>query len=284
MEFLAVLIAWGAVQFWGSGGVVQQDGWFGRWREILSAIKLSWLRLFLVVIPPAILAGLLLALFDGVLFGLFELILSVILLLYSLGRGDFQIQLRMYRNSWIHGDLAGAFHHGQGFSVELNEAGAENALELHHSVRRAILYQGFERWFAVVFWFVALGPVAALVYRLLFLISSDKEIEQNERNTVAQILYYFEWTPARLLGFAFGLVGHFECCFGSLSRQFLAPISSIDLLDELADCAVPDVRQNSQVDGEQFMSDALKELDAIQNLLTRSLVCWIAVIAVYQLI
>lgn len=284
MEFLAILIAWAAVQFWGSGGVVQQDAWLARWRGVLSGLGSSSLRLGLSIALPLAVLALLLGLFQGVLFGLIEFLLWTLVLLYSLGRGDFQILLRMYRNSWLHGDLAGAYHHGQSFSAELCESGADNALQLHHSVRRAILYQGFERWFVVVFWFVLLGPLPALAYRLLFLVLADGKTAQDERNLAAQLVFYLEWLPVRVLGFSFGLVGNFECCMVRLRKLAGTAQPALEVLDELAECAVPDIRQDSQVDGEQFTRDALLELDAIQNLLTRSLVAWIVVIALLQLI
>ncbi len=284
MDFLAILIAWAAVQAWGSGGVLQQDAWFTPWRSALAVLPRVGVRLLFTVLLPVFVVAVVLHVFEGVLFGLFQLVISVVVLLYSLGRGDFQIQLRMYCNSWMHGDLAGAYHHAKGFSVELNECGADNALELHQSVRRAVLYQGFERWFAVVFWFVLLGPAAALAYRLLFLIRSDTATSQDERDLSASVLFYLEWLPSRLLGFAFGLVGYFDACMGQLRRQLFSRIPATDLLESLAENALPSARQKGQVDGEQFMADAAKELEAIQSLLTRSLVCWVCAIAVMQLI
>ncbi len=283
MEFIAILIAWAAVQFWGSGGVIQQDEWYRQFRGWLGALSSPSLRLGLAIVLPAALLALILQLFHGVVFGLPELLISVVILLYSLGRGDFQIQLRLYLNSWLRGDLEGAYRHGQSFSAELCESGADNVLELHNSVRRAVLYQGFERWFAVVFWFFLLGPVAALVYRLLFILAKDSQTAQAERDQANTLLFYLEWLPVRLLGLAFGLVGYFEGCFASLRHQGNNTAPAIELLDELAKGALPSYVQEGQVDGEQFVKSAAEELSAIQHLLSRSLVCWISVIAIAQL-
>uniref|UniRef100_UPI00356AB8B6 regulatory signaling modulator protein AmpE n=1 Tax=Zhongshania sp. TaxID=1971902 RepID=UPI00356AB8B6 len=100
MDFFAILIAWAAVQFWGSGGVIQKDEWFERLQQMALKMPSSSLRLFLVFAVPVLLVFIVLWLISPILFGLPLFVLSVAILLYSLGRGDFQILLKLYLNSW----------------------------------------------------------------------------------------------------------------------------------------------------------------------------------------
>ncbi|RNL59023.1 regulatory signaling modulator protein AmpE [Zhongshania marina] len=284
MEFFAILIAWAAVQFWGSGGVIQEDNWFIRYREMTAGIASSTLRLMLLVAAPVLAVFAVLWLLAPLLFGLPVFLLSVALLLYSLGRGDFQILLKLYLNSWQRGDLEGAYQHGRGFSAELCETGAENAFQLHTSVRKAVFYQGFERWFAVIFWFVVAGPAAALAYRLLFILANDGQLKQEDRDRAAITLYYLEWLPARMLGFAFAIIGNFDTCMAAWREHFNSELPSAEVLDKIGMKALPAYLPEGQIDGEQFVKLASDELLAVQHLLSRSLLVWVCAVAVLQLI
>ena len=284
MEFFAILIAWAAVQFWGSGGVIQEDHWFARYRDMTAGVANSTLRLLLLIALPVIAVFVVLWLLAPLLFGLPVFLLSLALLLYSLGRGDFQILLKLYLNSWQRGDLEGAYQHGREFSSELCENGADNALQLHHSVRKAVFYQGFERWFAVVFWFVFAGPAAAFAYRLLFLLVNDNELKQEDRDRAATALFYLEWLPVRLLGFAFAIVGNFDTCITSWREHLKSELPSGDILDAVGMKALPVYLPEGQVDGEQFVKLASEELLAVQHLLSRSLLVWVCIVAVVQLV
>jgi AmpE protein len=284
MEFFAILIAWAAVQFWGSGGVIQEDNWFLRYREKTSGVTNSSLRLLLLVGLPVLGVFVVLWLLAPILFGLPVFLLSIALLLYSLGRGDFQILLKLYLNSWQRADLEGAYQHGRGFSTELCETGADNALQLHLSVRKAMFYQGFERWFAVVFWFVLAGPAVALAYRLLFLLANDDQLKQQDRDRAAAVLVYMEWLPVRLLGLAFAVIGNFDSCIASMREHFNSQLLSAEILDKVGMKALPVYLPEGQVDGEQFIKLAAEELSAVQHLLSRSLLVWVCVVAVLQLI
>lgn len=282
MEFFAVLIAWGAVQFWGSGAIVQNDNWFTSLRRGVARVKGGTPRL-LLTLSPLLLLALVMFLLGPILFGLPAFLLSVIVLLYSLGRGDFQVQLRLYLNSWQRGDLQGACHHGEYFDPELRGCGAENALQLHRTVRKAVFYHGFERWFAVVFWFFLAGPVFALCYRLLFLLARDDDTPQEERDLAFRALYYFEYIPVRLLGFAFALIGHFDHCFPEWRKLSLAELPSAEYLDQLGATCLPTASVDGGQNDSEFVKRAADELHAAQLMLSRSLLCWVGVMALIEL-
>jgi AmpE protein len=284
MDFFAILIAWAAVQFWGSGGVVQRDEWFEYLQTLALKIPVKSLRLLVVFALPVIFVFAVLWLISPLLFGLPLFILSVAILLYSLGRGDFQIHLKLYLNSWQRGDLEGAYQHGRSFSSELCDSGVDNASQLHHSVRKAIFYQGFERWFAVVFWFVLLGPTGALAYRLLFMLAASSRLPQEDRDAAANALFYLEWAPVRLLGLAFAIVANFDTCIGVWRQHMSGDQPSADVLDDIGMKSLPIYIPDGQIDGEQFVKSAADELTAVQLLLSRSLLCWVCVVAILQLV
>ena len=62
------------------------------------------------------------------------------------------------------------------------------------------------QWFAVLFWYVVLGLMGAVLYRLLELASREAELNP----LASKIMGYLDWIPARLTGVLYLLVGHFQ--------------------------------------------------------------------------
>ncbi len=284
MEFFAIIIVLAAVQFWGSGGAIQQDSWFETLYRRLQALPAPWMRAGVAVALPVMVVLLLQAILGTVLFGIPLLILFVAVLLYSLGRGDFSNRLSLYLDCWRRGDLEGAYEHA--LTLDDFERGdkIDNARELHQAVRRALFYQGFERWFSVIFWFVLLGPAAAMAYRLLFLLQTGAHTASDDKEVAGNALFYTEWIPARILGFTFALVGNFDRCIGRWRDYFTEARPSAELLDAWGSLALSEPVPEGLVDGEQYSAAAAAELNAAQALLFRCLLCWVVVIALIQLV
>ena len=185
MTFLAMIIALVLQQAWGGSNPVHTDDWYRSWYSevrrwgVPPAIKLT-----LAVLAPALLAYVILDALEPVLFGLLWIGAAVWLLVYALGRGDFREQMDNYRRQCLGGNFEGAFLAAgaqMGHAAEGEDPASEE--EVHCMVQRALLYEGFQRWFAVLFWFFVLGPAGALAYRLLQLCHDELEPELAARRT-----------------------------------------------------------------------------------------------------
>lgn len=283
MEFLAVITVLIAVQIWGNGGVIQRDTWLDGLYARFSSIADYRVRLAAIILLPVLLVMLIEALLGGVLWGLALLLFYIAVLLYSLGRGDFSLQLKLYFDAWQRGDLEAAYQQAgemEGFDAS---AMVDTARGLHDQIRRAIFYQGFERWFAVVFWFVILGPAGALAYRLFKIIAQKPETSDQEQATLDTAIYYAEWLPARVLAFTFALTGNFDRCLSRCRELLFEPTASSDLLDQCGTVAITEPLPDNCEDNE-FTDLAVDELKSSQQLLSRSLLCWVAILALVQLI
>ena len=282
MEFLAIITVLAALQIWGYGAVPQHDDWLIAVHQRVSSINSLRLRLALLIMLPVFAVLLLQVALEGVLWGLPLLLFYVAVLLYSLGRGDFRSHLALYTDAWHRGDLQGATeqaHELEGFDLS---AVPGNASELHAEVRKALFYQGFERWFAVVFWFVLLGPAAALAYRLFRLLGNRPETSPEEQQLLDQGIQFLEWLPARLLAFTFAVVGDFDRVVSAVSAHLMEPSRAPELLADSGHAALASpMRDDCPAD--QFASEAEAELSCAQKLISRSVVCWVAVLAVLQL-
>ncbi|MGK0499666.1 MAG: AmpE protein [Oceanicoccus sp.] len=286
MEFLSLLIVLGLLQLWGSGAPVQRDEWLQQFMQTLSKrVPAGELRLLLIVGLPLLLVLLLLTLISSWVFGLLSLLVCVVVLLYSLGRGDFNQALQSYINAWDHGNYESAYEKAYAIGDFEQSENIVDYQSLHKHARAAILYEGFERWFAVVFWFLVLGPVGALAYRLSYICGRSEQLTAEERQLALRFVHYLDWLPVRLMVFSFALTGNFVSSFNQGGKTLMDNPPVAELLD---DCAVAAITGNEDytaelVDEEHFIKFAKQQLLALQSLLSRSVICWVAVIAVLTL-
>ena len=281
MTFLAIIIALVLVQVWGSGSHVHHDDWFRRWQSRIAGWRVGpKLTLALVVLLPVALAQIILGLLEPLLFGLLWMAMAVLLLLYAFGRRDFHELMERYRGQCRSADFEGAY------LTTLSELGwttsDDNPVspqEVHALVQRGFVYEGYQRWFAVLFYFVLLGPAGALAYRLLQLCRHDFEAALVER-----CLFLVDWVPARLLAAAFALTGDFVGSYHKLLDGLLDfSLDATQLLDIVATAALGNAPGQAAEAAEFGQQAALQNKD-IGSLLARSAACWVAVISVAVLL
>ena len=282
MLFLAGMIAIGLLQFWGTAGRVHRDGWFSSWQSLLLGTGLSGTPgLVLLVLPPALLVAFVLQLAAPVLFGLLWIALAALGLLYAFGRGDFQAAMGRYRAHAFSGDFEAAYlEASQVYAWGERDGNPQSAAEVHLLVQRALLYEGFQRWFAVVFYFAILGPAGAVAYRLLQLSSDGFGAQQRER-----CLFYVDWVPARLLSATFALTGDFLGSRAALvaglqdvSRQ--AP----EVLSAVAFAALDADTPADGTGDTDFSALAAAQNRELGSLLARSAACWVVVLSLMVLV
>ncbi|MEQ9394981.1 regulatory signaling modulator protein AmpE [Haliea sp.] len=275
MNFLAFMIALALRQLWGAEVWLHRDSWWLEWRQRACGLGLlPWVQMVLTVGLPLLLALLVLDLLRPLLFGLPWIIAAALVLLYAFGRGDFHARIARYRDycerdnregAWLY--LREELHAGDPLEVD---PGLEPD-QLHQQLQASLYYDGFQRWFAVVFWFVLLGPAAALGYRLL---QQYREAEGDE-GPAASILFLLDWLPARLLLVTFTLAGDFVRSRDELVAALLDPwADSQSLLLVVGSAAAGSAADTSA------SRQAAGEVTALAGLMTRSAVVWVVLIAV----
>jgi len=278
MTFLALIMALTVRYLWGAEGWIQRDHWWREWRQRVQGLGLlPSLQLLLSIALPLLLALLVLDLLRPLLFGVLWIVAAALLLLYAFGRGDFHARMARYRDYCERGNREGAWlclreelHAGEPQEVD---PGLEPEA-LHQQLLASLYYDGFQRWFAVVFWFVLLGPVAALAYRLLQLC---RGVDDN--GPVVKLLFLLDWIPARLLLATFAVTGDFVRSRDELVAALLDPwADSPGLLLAVGSAAV-----GADADGADSQRAAADVTD-LAGLLTRSAVAWVVVIALLEIL
>lgn len=277
MSFLVLLLAVWIEKFSALRQRVQRDGpWLRELAKFEASPRMStkpWLVLALLVLLPVVLLALVLVVLQSVAYGWLGLPVHLLVLIYSLGRGDLLAALGPFRDAWRRNDQEAAS------LVAERDMGvlAEDGPQLLEGVQRYLLWQAYQSFFAVIFWYFLLGPVAALSYRLLALaVIHGKNPAVVER--AAQLRHAFDWVPVRLLAASFALVGNFVAVGRLMLHELLNwNISAADLVTTTGQAA-------SEIPAPAAGADGIANLDSLWELLLRAAVVWYAGFALWTLL
>lgn len=264
---------------WCNGRFGEDGFWRGRWGVVL------------VLLPPVLVIALLQAALDGGLWGMAGLLFGTAVLFLSWGPRDLDRDVdaildapdRTSRRERIAQMVAEAQTPGGGSG--LVEAVFRNALR---------------RWFGVLFWFLVLGPVGAIAYRLSVLAAVGPiagEVPSTTREGARVWLAILEWPVAQLMTLALALVGNFDGVLSAwrnaegaslqLSSRFLGAAARASVNSELSEQG--DVWVSDEEDTESgiiapavgIAPPDLPELRDAMSLVWRSLLAWLAVLALF---
>lgn len=302
MIFLSLIVVLLLVQWWGSGAPLQYDAWFIRWLNTLNAVRFisnaPLLHLLLAIAIPSLILALLVYVIATLLSANWLFFIYVPVLLYSLGRGNFSAEVKAYIAACERGDnviaskLTDELRGGAVFEESCPDV--ESWPMLHSETLRVISYRGFERMFAVLFWFFILGAVGALLYRLSVIYRERETVAAAHGRLAARWLWLMEWPAVRVMGLTWALVGNFETCYRCWQARLLdVEHSSMTLLNNslrgalgvddpvLGNCdageSEPLVRPNEPAYSLSLIKNSLP-------LFSRSLLLWVCVIALITLV
>ena len=140
-----------------------------------------------------------------------------------------------------------------------------------------MVWQAYQSFFAVIFWYVLLGPLAALAYRLLALIVEHTQSDAL-RERAGQLRHAFDWLPVRALAVSFALVGNFI----GVSRALLHEVLSWDI--SAAQLAAGAARAAAETPEPRLGEAGVASLDGLWQLLVRTAILWYAAIALWTLL
>ncbi len=266
MTYLAFLFATGLLQLLGPGGPIHRDDWYKQLQQRVDAIEPSfWLGFVLLIVAPCVLMAFLFGMLQVVIGGAAMLLLGTAALYFAFGRADYDALIERFNARCSAGDY-------QGGALVLEEAGAavaaEDIDELGRHAARVFVYEGYQRWFAPVFYFILLGPFWAVAYRLLQLSAADRQVP------VGSLRHLIDWLPSRALLLTLVLGGDFSNARRILREQALDPDVETDELLLLG----VEFAQPASAD------DPVAHVLRVRQSLQRGLVTWVVVVSLLTLL
>lgn len=276
MTFIVALLALVIERFF-HWNHFRQWRWFRHYQHWLARTRLSnqnsWILLLACVAPFVIMVGLVNALLTGWLYGILKLIFGLLILLYCFGPQNLWLQTFACLKDLHASDPKAAIEHAQ---AQFGLLPPENSSAFHRALTNAIFIGANQRIFAVVFWFVILGPLGAVLYRTVSLCKDDSSLGLSQ--TATYVRQWLDWIPVRILSFLFALGGHFSEVFVIWKRYVRKGPSQNDLLITESGVAALDVLEDNR-----FPEEGDAEKSALE-LLDRSFIIALVILAMIVMI
>lgn len=262
----------------------RQAGRVANWPSLIPIVLVAVVLILPVFIVTVILGDALL--------GFPFLLLGIVVLFFSLGPQDIGEDVDEYCKAIEEGDEERI---QQTAKAIIESDVPDDARERINSVEEAVFVQANNRLFAVIFWFVLLGPLGAWAYRVtdlirrraVFVAARDEETDgtsERLRDTATMLHGWLAWIPARLTAIGYAAAGNFDT---ALSAWRAPSEQSSDSSSEYSEHLLARVGVNAlaigEKDDEDLVQRGIRGAMAANQLVFRLLLIWAVVIAAMTL-
>lgn len=285
MSLIVIVICLIAERFLLDYQHLRQTHWLERYCQWLTRqhtpqwVQRGLFNLIALLLPPVLITALLQQLFAASLFGLPSLLFAGTMLLFCLGPTDLDTQVNDYIRCVETEDEEGLRQIARDI-IEDEPPTSEPALS--QSVAEGVLLQANQRLFGLLFWFLLLGPMGALLYRMAVQLP---KLDQSNRDidfllNAKQLLLILDWLPARFTAICYAIAGSFEdALYGWRSYQERRYDEFSDSNSAILICTGGGAMRLTTLLGEN--SDELQDYSHLPQsamaLIWRSLVVWLVI-------
>jgi AmpE protein len=213
---------------------------------------------------------------QDVLFGFGEILFQLFIFLYCLGPQNFWADTFACVNALVQGDSQAA---AEKLKTSFGDVKENVNASLHQQLLQQIFIAANRRVFAVIFWFIILGPIGVVLYRTVTLSASDNAKQDSElAKDACSIESALDWIPIRIFTCLFALSGHFVQVFSCWRKKVMRGLDINSQL--LLECGAAALGKE---DIETLAQDGSAEKHVI-SLLDRTLVITFIVFAILAMI
>ena len=269
---------------------VRDHGWFARWVRWLDD-KLPgegfWRGRYgiaVALVPPLLVVLLFQLALGEPLLGFAGLVFAIAVLFHAWGPRDLDVDVDAVLSA---GDPVARRAAAQDRGAASTDA---------PSLVGAVFRGAQRRWFGVLFWFLLLGPVGALLYRWSQLAADAEASALLPAETAAGARWLhalLDWPVAQLMTLAMALVGNFDTVIGAwkdhggagfdLDAGFLVAAGRASVRAEVAEDIRDYVEEGVTGTGLALEMGEMPELRDAMGLAWRILLSWLAVLALFVL-
>jgi len=250
--------------------------WFEYYSGLITRvlpIKKGLILLILVLFVPVVIVLTIQIFITGTLYNLPYFIFGILIMTYCLGPACLASDIDAYLDARSLGDDDEALHYA---GVITERAASSVPDQQTTDVTRAILHAANDRVFSVIFWFIWLGPVGVILYRLTTNICKE-ESHNSDMSEWAVVLHaLMVWIPARMLAFGYALTGHFDGALAAYNNRPYESDMAVTNYDTLVSTGLGALMENN-------VYDEISSISSARNLVIRSIMVWIAVLAILTL-
>jgi AmpE protein len=268
VAFLSFIVATGLYWLMGPGGPLHSIDFLSIFRSQISEEEegTSTRAALILVVAPLVLFALLYILVEGVFGSAAMLLLGTAALFFAFGREEFPTLTQRFLARARVGDNGGA---ARVIESAGGDSSADDVDDFGDVAASFFSVMALQRWFGPVIYFLLLGPIGAVAYRLAHLTQETKTPLSDS------LMRLLEWLPSRLLLLSFSIFGDFDKSIEHfMGKGMTLDIDTGDFLEDATDAAVTLPADASVYD----------RLSAVFHLLERSFLLWIGAVALLVLI
>ncbi len=196
---------------------------------------------------------------------------GITVLLFCSGPRDIASEIEFYKRGYLDRDDEALALERDNF---LNQVSAPIG-DPDRPYELAVVHAANDGLFAPMFWFVVLGPVGAVLFRMSAAFVGNPVLRAGEQQIAARLYEILLWLPARLLAIGLGLAGTLGPVVEVFGRASHGPGSSEKLLGAAALAALGDHRDGTAADDDAHVA----AIDAMFGLVKRGFLVWLVVLA-----
>jgi AmpE protein len=250
------------------------EEWFEKlkeklWVYRLADISVPYIQFIVVVVLPVILVTVALWAVQGMFWGLLWMALGFLVLGYAIGISNLEAVVRNH-TLWLR--------------KLTPEDSLQEARSHHAQVMQQMVHDEFSSVYPILFWFLIAGPAGALLYRLVQQYARSGTGSDSEAELVTFLVRVLDWVPVRITGLAFCAVGDFSQCIERFMEALVEwKQTGRTVLVEMSEVAIVDV-ELEVIDAVHYAVWAENQVKEVCDLLQRTLLFWIALIAMVTLL
>lgn len=275
MTFFIVFICLVAELAWLSFAPLRGVGWVSSWYVWLERVLdlRRWAGdatvLVAVAVPLAAVATVFNVVLDDSTF--LTLVAGIAVLLFSSGPCDLASEIEFYKRAYLDPDDDALPLDRDNF---LNQVSAPVG-DPDRPYEVAVACAANDGLFAPLFWFVLLGPVGAILFRMSSAIVGNPALSPGETRIAVRLYEILLWLPARLLAIGLGLAGTLGPVLKVFTDTRHGLGQSADFLGAAALAALGTHRDDTEAGDDEHIA----AIHAMFGLVKRGFLVWLVVLA-----